>query len=54
LRLPPADPVVAGFHSLSVELTGFDEQELVGTDVGNAYEQWSSRRAPTSRPLRIV
>lgn len=36
----PPEEHVAGFYSLSVQLTGFDEVELLGTGVGHLYLDW--------------
>src|ERR1700712_1872688 len=36
----PPQEHVPGFYSLSVQLTGFDEVELLGTGVGHLYLDW--------------
>ena len=46
----PPDEHVAGFHSLSVELTGFGEQELAGTGAGHVYLAFLLRAFPDTMP----
>lgn len=46
----PPKAHVSGFHSLSVALTGFDEQELAGTGAGNAYLAFLLRAFPDVMP----
>jgi hypothetical protein len=46
----PPEKDRAGFYSLSVELTGFDEVELLGTGAGDIYLAWLLRAFPDVMP----